>query len=368
MLKILIIIPSLKTDGVTNSTLLYLENMDRRNMDICVGVASQEGNLESQINRIKAMNIPIKFFPPRHKETLKYCSELKKYLENNPRDIIHVMGNSATMAVEMTVAKNCNVPIRICHVRSTQCKYKLSNKLLKPLLYRNSTNFFACGKEAGKYLYGDRNFIIAPNGKNINKFLFDSNKRLEVRNEISASKKTVIGHIGMFVEAKNHRFLINMFARLCKMSNNYELWLVGSGGEMENDIHSLVNDYGLNDNVKFLGFRTDVDKILSAIDLFVFPSIYEGLPNVVIEAQMAGLPCVLSDRISDECKVMDNVMFLSLDDGIEKWCDVIKNVDINDRNQGQDVIKRKMSDAGYDIKRNAEMLKKTYMELLGRAK
>jgi glycosyltransferase involved in cell wall biosynthesis len=172
----------------------------------------------------------------------------------------------------------------------------------------------------------------------------------------------------MFVEAKNHKFLINMFARLCKMSNNYELWLVGSGGELENDIHSLVNDYGLNDNVKFLGFRTDVDKILSAIDLFVFPSIYEGLPNVVIEAQMAGLPCVLSDRISDECKVMDNVMFLSLDDGIEKWCDVIKNVDINDRNQGQDVIKRKMSDAGYDIKRNAEMLKKTYMELLGRAK
>jgi glycosyltransferase involved in cell wall biosynthesis len=368
MIKILIIISGLKADGVTNSTLLYLENMDRRDMDICIGVASQEENLESQIDRIKVMNIPIKFFPTRHKETFRYCTDLKKYLENNPKDIIHVMGNSATMAIEMTIAKKCNVPICICHVHNTQCKYKLSNKLLKPLLYKNSTNFFACGKNAGEYLYGDRNFQIVPNGKNIDKFLFDSNKRIEVRNEIIHSEKIVIGHIGMFVEAKNHKFLIDMFARLCKMSDNYELWLVGSGGELENDIHSQVRDYGLTAKVKFLGFRTDVDKILSAIDLFVFPSLYEGLPTVVIEAQMAGLPCVISDRVSDECKVMDNVAFLSLDDGIEKWCDGIKKANIYDRIRRQEEIRRKMSDAGYNIKRNAEMMKNTYIELFGRAK
>lgn len=360
MIKILIILPCLEHDGVTNGTLLYLENMDRTNLDICIGVGEQ-CNEKEQINRVKALNIPIQYLPNRSKETLKYCVKLKNYLRENSIDIIHVMGNSATMAVEMTVAWRCNVPVRLVHCRNTQCRYKICNFLLKPALYRFSTGFLACGEMAGRYLYGNRKFTIVPNGKNIERYLFDSEYRKSIRKEMQSENKIIIGHVGKFVEAKNHKFLLEIFNRLSKKADNYELWLVGDGEDKKQEICQQMEKYGLTEKVKFLGFRNDVEKLLSAMDIMVFPSLYEGLPNVVIEWQIAGLPCFLSDTITKECKVMDNVEYLSLDKGAEYWSDKIRKVKIEERDGMQYAIKEKMKLTGYDIKRNAETLKKIYM-------
>jgi len=368
MLKILIIISLLGTDGITNSTLTYLENMDRTDLDFYLGVASgKEDNAKKQIERVNALKIPLYIFPSRSRETLEYCKALNRYLKNNKFDIIHVMGNSATMAIEMFIAKKCSVPGRIVHCRNTKCKYKMGSFLLKPMLYHAATDYFACGKDAGRYLYGNRKFVVIPNGKQINKFLFHLDYREKIRQEMNVQEKKVIVHVGKFTAQKNHIFLIDVFEKLCKVSDNYELWLIGEGGEMEKEIHARTREYGLVNKVQFLGYRNDVERILSAADIAVLPSLYEGLPNVVIEWQMAGLPCLLSDTITMECKVMSNVNYLSIKSGIEMWCNEIEKIQISDRNDKQDMIMRMMSDAGYDIRRNAEQLRNIYYEILYRS-
>lgn len=363
MIKVLIILSRLDSDGITNSTLLYMENMNRINMEIHIGVASEFNyNSKQEIERIEKLKIPIHFFPTRSRRVVKYCAVLGNFLKKNGFDIIHVMGNSATMAIEMSVAKRRGIPVRITHCHNTRCKYRLCNFLLRPLLYYRTTEFLACGIDAGKYLYGKRDFTVMPNGKDIKKFLFNMDNRKIIREEMHVCSKKVIGHIGKFTEQKNHIFLIEIFAKICEMTDEYELWLIGEGGEKEKDIHEMVKAWGLKDKIKFLGVRNDVEKILSAIDIMVFPSRYEGLPNVVIEGQIAQIPCLLSDTITRECKIMNTVKFLSLKASEEKWASEIMNIQIKNREGNQKMILEKMSFAGYDIVVNAEHLRKIYFK------
>lgn len=361
MLKILIIISLLGTDGITNSTLTYLENMDRTDLDFYLGVASgKEDNAKKQIERVNALKIPLYIFPSRSRETLEYCKELNRYLKNNKFDIIHVMGNSATMAIEMLIAKKCSVPRRITHCHNTKCKYKMGSFLLKPMMYYAATDYFACGMDAGRYLYGNRRFVVIPNGKQINKFLFHLDYREKIRQEMNVQEKKVIVHVGKFTAQKNHIFLLDVFEKLCETSDDYELWLIGESGEMEKEVHDRVYICGLVNKVQFLGFRTDVCEILSAADIAVLPSLYEGLPSVVIEWQIAGLPCLLSDTITMECKVMDNVKYVSLNIGVDGWAEEIKKIRLIEREGKQEVITDKMSNADFNIKENTEKLRKLY--------
>ena len=176
-----------------------------------------------------------------------------------------------------------------------------------------------------------------------------------------------MGHVGLFHKQKNHDFLIDVFHEVCKKSNRYKLVLIGEG-EDQKKIREKVERLGLSEKVIFLGRQSNVQDWLQALDIMVFPSLFEGMPNVVLEWQIAGLPALISDVITRECGIMDTVSYLPLEKGSEYWADQILHTPLNDRENTKEAIRKRFVEAGFDIQENAKVLKNKYIELLERSK
>ena len=166
----------------------------------------------------------------------------------------------------------------------------------------------------------------------------------------------VIGHVGRFNPPKNHPFLIRVFAEVLKRDVSAILLLIGTG-DGQQEIKTMVETLGITENVLFLGSRSDVPDLLQAMDVFVFPSLYEGLSLATVEAQSAGLPCVLSNQIPAECKMTNNVEFIPLTASPEIWADHI----CGHKGHIRENMFDRIADAGYDIKKNAEWLQNFYL-------
>ena len=187
-------------------------------------------------------------------------------------------------------------------------------------------------------------FALRQNGLDLNKFSFNQEGRNKIKKEFSIEDKLVVGHIGRFNEQKNHVFLLKIFKDINKMNPNSVLLLVGNG-ELQDKIKQKVKELGLETSVIFAGIRADVPQLLSAMDILVFPSYFEGMPNIILEAQTTGLPCLISDRITEEAKVCDCVKSMPLEKTSSDWANeamVMKN----DNRHSNDSA---MREAGYDI-------------------
>lgn len=221
-----------------------------------------------------------------------------------------------------------------------------------------ATELFACGHEAGKWMFGSIEFTVLNNAIDAERYAYDEKKRKEIRAELSIPENAlVIGHVGRFAPPKNHTFIVDLFDRITKMRNDSVLLLVGDG-DLKAGIEEKVKILGLSDKVVFTGLRSDVDRLLQAMDVFLFPSVYEGLPLSIIEAQAAGLPCLISDKVPDECRITDCVQQLSLDDPIEIWIQAVLNAGGTERKETLTLIRN----AGYDIKTNAVKLQDYYLK------
>lgn len=361
MVKVLMILGGLGKEGITNSVLTYLENLNMADLDMTLGIAGEAEKMA--LERAKKIDIKLEFLPGRNMKPIKYFFSLKGLVKKEQYDIVHVHGNSATLGIDMLAAKLGGAKIRIAHSRNTSCTHPIMDKFARPVFNWTYTDGFACGEEAGKWLFGNKPFTVMPNGKNVDRFLFQPQKREKLRKKYHVQDKIVIGHAGVFNKQKNHKYLIRIFNDLCKNNNNYELWLMGDDGGTLNDVEQQIKEYGLESKVRFIGYQPNVEDYLCAMDIMVFPSLYEGLPNVVIEWQMSGLPCFVSDTITRECCVMDNIKYLPLDEDVSVWVKAIEHCKIEDRNDKKDIIKERMGKAGFDIKQNAEKLHQMYLKL-----
>ena len=206
---------------------------------------------------------------------------------------------------------------------------KLLNALNKPFLHLG-TDFFACSKLAGEWLFG-KNFLkkhelkIINNAVDIDKYKFNAQTRENIRNELECREKFVIGHVGRFCYQKNHDFLINVFYEVQKEDKDMILLLIGEG-ELKEEIQEKVKKLNIQDNVIFLGTTNKVQNYLQAMDLFVLPSRFEGLPVVGIEAQASGTKCLFSNNITKETKIVDNTEFLDLN--VQEWKNAILNLSL----------------------------------------
>ncbi len=361
MVKILVILGGLGREGITSSVLTYLEAMDKNEIDLHLGIA---GNAQPEmLERANNIGIALHILPGRNLKPIPYFFALKKLVTKEAFDIVHVHGNSATLGLDLTAARLGGCPIRIAHSHSSSCTHPIMSGLMKPLFYANCTTRFACGMAAGQWMFKDRSFQIIPNGKQIALFLFNPQIRMALRQKYNAQDKIVIGHVGAFTEVKNHAFLIDVFNRICRTDDRYVLWLIGEKNENMRQIQKKTEMLGIKDKVAFLGFQSHVEQYLCAMDIAALPSLYEGFPNVVIEWQISGLPCVLSDRITRDCCFMDDVSYLPLEAGPDVWAEAIKSIEIRDRNEKQDIILKKTRNAGLDIKQNAAYLKRLYFQL-----
>ena len=262
------------------------------------------------------------FLVPKYQNLLKYLKALEKLFKENQYRIVH--SNINTLSVfPLYAAKKAGVPIRISHSHSTsnpkEWKRNLIKNILRPFSKRYATDYFACSELAGCYLFGNKAFDqgkvkIIHNAIDIEKFKFDEVARKKLRKGFGIKDSTiVIGHVGRFVQQKNHTFLVDVFNEYYKKNPDSKLLLVGSG-PLEDEIKKKVERLGLKDSVLFLGQRDDINKLYSVMDVFCLPSLYEGLPVVGVEAQAAGLPTIFSNRISKEVIVSSYAKIVSIQD------------------------------------------------------
>jgi glycosyltransferase EpsF len=237
-----------------------------------------------------------------------YQKKLEEKLQAGEYDIVHVHMN--TMSVfALAAAKRAGIPVRICHNHSTsdrrEGKRTLLKILLRPWNRLPATNWFACGKQAGEWMYGCKavkqgKVFILPNAIETERFRYNKITRTAIRQEFGIGEDTfVVGHIGRFMAQKNHTELLHIFQRLRKDKPDAMLLLIGEG-ELECSIRELAREQSLEDKVIFAGVRSDVNRIYSGMDVFCLPSLYEGFPVVLLEAQANGLPIVCSNHISPE--------------------------------------------------------------------
>ena len=262
------------------------------------------------------------FLVPKYQNLSKYLKALEKLFKENQYRIVH--SNINTLSVfPLYAAKKAGVPIRISHSHSTsnpkEWKRNLIKNILRPFSKRYATDYFACSEVAGRYLFGNKAFDrgevkIIHNAIDVEKFKFDEVARKKLRKEFGIKDSTVvIGHVGRFVQQKNHTFLVDVFNEYHKKNLDSKLLLVGSG-PLEDEIKKKVERLGFKDSVLFLGQRDDINKLYSVMDIFCLPSLYEGLPVVGVEAQAAGLPTIFSNRISEEVIVSSYAKIVSIQD------------------------------------------------------
>lgn len=262
-------------------------------------------------------------------------------------------------AIPLQIAGQCGVPVRIAHSHnSNQDKnWKLPLKLyFMKKIPKSATHFFACSAAAGNFMFPGQPFTLINNGIETERFAYDANVREQMRQTLSLGDALTICHVGRLMPQKNHSFLLDVFQCIHKKVPNSKLLLVGDG-PLEATLRQKVQALGLQDAVSFLGVRSEVERILQAADIFLFPSFFEGLPLTVVEAQAAGLPCILSDRVPEVCKMTSLVQFLPLSSGAQAWADAILKQNTADRTSHRDEI----TAAGYDIRTTAQRLQAFYL-------
>lgn len=264
----------------------------------------------------------------------------------------------------LKTAKECGVPVRIAHSHSNSMTkdYKKYIKILLQKLYSiYATNFLACSIEAGNYLFKNKKFEVLNNAIDSNKFSYDKKIREEYIEKLNLDNCFVVGHVGRFRPEKNHDFLIDIFYEIKKKKENSVLILVGTG-DLEAIIKKKVEKLGLSNCVKFLGNRNDMHNIYHIFDICIFPSIYEGLGIVAIEAQAVGIPIVCSDRLPDESNISPLFIKKSLNDTAEEWAEVcIKESDNKFKHNN---MKNYIIESGFDLKSNVKYIENYYIDVI----
>ncbi len=283
--------------------------------------------------------------------------------------IVHAH-NEAMGYYALQSAKDAGIGVRIAHAHNTQIikDYKYPLKLLcKQLLPGAATDYWSCGRDAGIYYYGEKRWkesgFILRNAINVPRFAFQPDVRDRVRKANGLENCFVIGHVGRFNVQKNHTRLLDIFAEIVKSVPDARLALIGVG-ELEQSVKEKAQTLGIQDKTLFLGQMSDVNEWYQAMDCFVLPSLFEGLPVVGIEAQTAGLPCFFSDRVTDEIVLSPQAHRIPLDADDAEWAREIltaRNSEA-DRSQGMDIARQ----AGYDIHEEAKKLQEIYLKMAER--
>ena len=324
-IKILHVVGAMNKGG-TETMLMNLYrriNRERIQFDF-LSFSEEEAYYDKEINELGGRVI----------RSSKSSNSIAKIIdEYGPYDVVHAhtLFNSGSA---MIAAKKSGIKNRISHAHTTlddssSFIRRVYIKLMRYLINKNSTYLLACSNEAGKYLFGENvinknNYTYFPNLIDYQSVLdFSQGEVNQFKSENDLEHSLVIGHIGTFKPAKNQKFLVSILKEMKTRYENVKLVLVGDGSQRA-EITELVKQYNLEKDVIFTGTRDDIDTLLHSMDIFVFPSIYEGLGLVLLEAQAAGLPCLVSEAIQPEADLkMGLVEKLNLSDGVEAWSNKI---------------------------------------------
>lgn len=289
-----------------------------------------------------------------------YKKALRNFFRDHPEYRIVHCHLDCMSALPLAAAKDAGVPIRIAHAHSSS-----QDKNLKYLLKRYymrkipaaATHFFACSEEAGAWMFPGQSVRLIRNGIETAVFSFDPEKRAAMRQALGLRGALTIGHVGRLIGVKNHTFLLDVFAALHRLRPDAVLLLVGNG-PLEDQLRQKVRTLGLEEQVRFLGVRSDVGDVMQAMDVFMLPSLYEGLGIVTLEAQCAGMPCLVSEGVPAACALTDRVRFLPLEAPAGQWAEQLLELSALERLSGREYVR----EAGYDIADTAAELQQFYLD------
>ena len=291
----------------------------------------------------------------------RYYSNLTKLLKKERYDVVH----SHTMFSSYWVlhsARKCGVPIRIAHshtIRGPEKRSILKNlyeNSMRILVRAESTCYVACGKSAGEWLFGKKTFAekgqIIYNGIQLSDYAYSKENRDKIRNQYGIGDKLVLGHVGHLAPVKNQAFILKLLFEMLQYDNNLIAFLIGDGPD-RNKLRDQIRQFGIEDNVILTGNVTNVGEYMSAMDVFLFPSLYEGMPLALVEAQTNGLPCIISDRVPEDVYLTNLISKRSIEEPEANWIESIHSSEREEPEKYERIIREK----GFDIR---DMLNSIY--------
>lgn len=374
-IRVLQVLTIMNRGGAENMIMNYYRNMDRSKVQFDFLLHRQEeGAFDQEIESLGGKIYRMPAISP--KNYFRYKQALSLFFDEHPEyQIVHSHLNALSSFV-LKEAKKRNIPLRIAHSHlavepfaikkifspNTDVKATIKDSiqsLIRKSVRKYATHYFACGQKAGDWLYGKgaRSSVeVINNAIDSKKFIYDEQTAQTVRKELAVQGKKVIGHVGRFNEQKNHFFLIEIFEKVAKALPDARLILIGDGN-LRLKIEQRVKELNIHEQVIFLGLQDNIPRLLQSFDLFLFPSLYEGLPVTLIEAQASGIPIVASDTITSEVDITGLLTFCSLSDTAQYWAEkVVKNIDHRRENTYQLIV-----DGKYDIAENARKLQEFYL-------
>lgn len=357
VIRVLHVVTYMGRGGLETMLMNYYRNIDRSKIQFDFLV--HRDFIADYDNEILALGGKIFRLPKLNPFSRNYKDKVKAFfVEHNEYTIVHCHLDCMA-GIPLQYAKENGAHICIAHAHnSNQTKdIKYILKLIyKRIIPKNADLLFACGYESGKWMFRGNEFYILNNAIDVNQYSYNCKVRNQIRSDLGFDENNyVIGHVGRFSPQKNHSFIIDVFRVICELNDSARLLLIGAG-ELMNSIKQRVDKYGLSDKVIFTGLRPNVSDYLQAMDVFFFPSLNEGLPLSIIEAQTSGLPCIVSERVPSDCIKTDLVNQVNLDESVDEWAHVILNSTYNKRIDHSETIRN----AGFDVTRNAYKLECFY--------
>ena len=362
-IRILHVLGTTQLGGAESRIMDLYRHVDRERVqfDFLVHTGG-EGFFDKEIRELGGRIFRVPRF--RFYNYFSYKKAVKNFFEKN-HEFRAVQGHiTSTAAIYLPVAKRAGIPLIIAHARSAGVDKGIKGvltRLLRRNLSKKADFLFTCSELAGISVFGRKavetgKTVFVPNAIDCEAFEYDGLRRGKMREELGLSGKYVIGHVGRFHYAKNHEYLLQVFAALCKKGGKeYALLLLGEGGGME-AAKKQAEDLGISDRVLFAGNKRNVYDYYQAMDYFVYPSRFEGLPGTVVEAQVSGLRCLMSDSICTEVMATELVHAMSIQDAPERWAEYIVDTQDYERSGRRE----QMEKAGFDVKAQARLMTRFY--------
>lgn len=366
MVRVLHIVGKMHRGGIETLLMEVYRNLNRDKVQFDFLCFTHEEGFYDQ--EIYSLGGRIFYASSRREGIRKNEKDIFEIFRSHPEiQIIHHHMSSCSYIAPLVIAKKTGIKTRIAHSHNTYCAGRLRNILHNINKYRlpfYATDYFACSNDAGKWMFLTKYWKygnILKNGIESSKYVFNMQKRLQMRKKLNLTDNFVIGFVGRFAEQKNMMFICEIFKRICEKHKNDKLLLVGEGS-MHNAMVQYFENAKLAEKVIYTGVVENVQDYLQAMDVFVLPSLFEGLGIVAIEAQAAGLNTLLSDRIPKEAFITNLAYALPIDKGVELWVNKIE--ELKRENSLRENTEEKIIRAGYDVSESAAFLEKYYLNCI----
>lgn len=356
-IKILYVIKGIGVNGITKVAFSYYDLLDKNKYS--VDFVSGEDYLEDYKNKVENNGNHFWIIKGRDKNIIEYIKKLKKIIRMENYDIVHVHGNSTMIFPELLAAKLGGTRIRIAHSHTTYGNHPKLVPIVRPLFDRLYTEGLACSKEAGRWMFKEKKFEIINNGINTDDYKFSLELREKYRTQLDIkSNEVLIGNVAAMTPVKNQKYLLDLLKELLIDGKQVKLLLVGEG-ELFYENKEYARKMEVLDNVIFYGKTNYVNEIMNAMDIFMFPSFYEGLGIVLIEAQASGMLCVANDKIPKESNLNGKICFLPLEEE-NNWKEQVSSCKMYDRSDESNKNINCIKENGYELKDCVKKLEEFY--------